>query len=371
LKCIPDSKGNTAKQRVAVALSGGVDSAMAALILLEQGYEVIGLTMSIWDGSIPITESVKSGCFGPGEKDDLASAQAIAAQLGIQHHTIDLSKEYKQDILSYFCSTYLEGKTPNPCVFCNQRMKFGLLPLRARQMGLEFDLYATGHYVRKRYDGNSRKWQLLRALDLSKDQSYFLVFLDQNRLKEAIFPLGEMKKEATKALAVALGFVELAGRKESQDFLESDDHSALFEAGSFTGGDIIDPDGRVLGRHLGLIHYTIGQRKNLGISGQSEPFYVIGIDQEKNRLRVGPKHHLYSQQFHATALSWIAGSPPSRSFDAQCKIRLQHDPAQCRVEVVSQDQTTVTFAEPQLSITPGQIAVIYDKDVVLGGGIIQ
>jgi len=343
---------------------------MAAKLLLDQGYEVAGLTMSIWDGSIPITGSVKSGCFGPGEKDDLASAQAIAAKLGIPHHIIDLSKQYKDDILGYFCSTYLAGKTPNPCVFCNQRMKFGLLPLKAREAGIEFDHYATGHYVRTRFNPNSGKWELLRAADLSKDQSYFLVFLAQERLSSALFPLGAMHKQETKALAISLGFPELALKKESQDFLETDDHSVLFDTGSFRSGDIVDPAGKVIGKHHGLIHYTIGQRKNLGISGQSEPYYVTGIDQIKNRLFVGPKPLLYSDILKATSASWIAGEPPDTSFSAQCKIRLQHDPAPCEVKITDAGSFSVRFREPQLSITPGQIAVVYDGDIVLGGGII-
>ncbi len=351
-------------------MSGGVDSAMAAKILMDQGYELIGLTMSIWDDSIPITESVKSGCFGPGEKDDLASVRAIAAKLGIPHHVIDLSSEYKKDILGYFCSTYLAGKTPNPCVFCNQRMKFGLLPAKAKEAGIHFDLYATGHYVRKRVNVTSGKWELLRAVDLSKDQSYFLVFLDQERLSQALFPLGEMHKQEIKALANSLGFPELAHKKESQDFLETDDHSVLFAEGSFEQGDIINPDGKKIGRHRGLIHYTIGQRKNIGISGQREPFYVIAIDLEKNRLIVGPKHLLYGDILRASSASWIAGSPPDTTFYAQCKIRLQHDPAPCKVTLSEPGSFSVQFSEPQMAITPGQIAVLYDGDVVLGGGVI-
>jgi tRNA-specific 2-thiouridylase len=356
---------------VAVGLSGGVDSAMAAKLLQGAGYKVIGLTMSIWNDAIPIKEATKSGCFGPGESEDLKSAADISERLGIEHHIIKLQSEYKDNVLDYFCSTYLNGKTPNPCLMCNYKMKFGLLPIKAREAGLEFDYFATGHYARVEYNEDIKRYQLKRAIDLSKDQSYFLSFLRQEQLKDLLFPLGKLTKSEVKQLARALGFEDLAAKPESQDFLETDDYSVLFKEDAFHEGDVVDKEGKILGRHNGLIHYTIGQRKNLGIPGQSEPFYVIDIDVAKNRLVVGPKQYLYDTGLKATCLNWISIHPPQATFTATAKIRLQHEPADCTITPIDDYTAMIDFAESQLSITPGQGVVIYDGDTVLAGGIIE
>lgn len=356
---------------IAVGLSGGVDSAMAARLLLQQGYNVIGLTMSIWDSSIPIKESTKSGCFGPGEADDLKAAQEISNRLGIEHHIIKLQSEYKDNVLSYFCSTYLDGKTPNPCLICNQKMKFGLLPLKAKELGLQFDSFATGHYARIDYSERNNRYQLKRALDVSKDQSYFLSFISQQQLGNIVFPLGNLTKKEIKELAKSVGFGDLADKPESQDFLESDDYGVLFEQDTFTTGDIVDIRGKVLGQHRGLIHYTIGQRKNLGIPGQTEPYYVIDIDSAGNRLVVGPQKYLYSIILKAAKINWVSIEAPTRPFWTKAQIRLKHEAADCYVMPINGSTAEVNFEKPQLSITPGQGIVFYDKDVVFGGGIIE
>ncbi len=344
---------------------------MAAQILLNQGYRVIGLTMSIWDGKLPIKESTKSGCFGPGEADDLKSAAEICARLGIEHHIIKLSDEYREKVLNYFCSTYLDGKTPNPCLMCNQRLKFGLLPNKAKQQGLKFDFFATGHYARIEYSDRNKRYQLKRAVDTGKDQSYFLSFLSQEQLGNLMFPLGNLTKAEIKATAKACGFADLAEKQESQDFLESDDYSVLFEEGTFQKGDIVDFRDRVLGQHRGLIHYTIGQRKNLGIPGQTEPYYVIDIDVTSNRLIVGPQRYLYGIICKAVNINWVSISAPDKPFWTKAKIRLQHDPADCYVMPINEHTAEVNFEKPQLSITPGQGIVFYDKDTVFGGAIID
>jgi len=356
---------------VAVGLSGGVDSAMAARLLLDDGYQVIGLTMSIWDESIPLTTPHKSGCFGPGEAEDLQSAAAICAQLGIEHHIIRLQSEYKENVLSYFCSTYLDGKTPNPCLICNQRIKFGLLPQTAREQGIRFDYFATGHYVRTIYNHALNRHQLLKALDPAKDQSYFLAFLQQEQLSNLLFPLGDKTKQEVKSLAPQLGFSQLAQRPESQDFLETDDYDVLFEQGTFRPGDIVDYQGQQLGRHRGLIHYTVGQRKNLGIAGLPEPYYVIRLEPETNTLVVGPKPYLYHDQLRASQLNWLSVAPRQQPFRATAKIRLQHEAAPCIITPVDQQSALVRFDTPQLSITPGQAVVFYAEDIVLAGGIID
>jgi tRNA-specific 2-thiouridylase len=356
---------------IAVGLSGGVDSTMAAKLLLDQGYNVIGLTMSIWDDSVPIKEATKSGCFGPGEAEDLIAARQICDRLGIEHHIIRLQSEYKDNVLDYFCSTYLDGKTPNPCLMCNQRMKFGLLPQKAKEQGISFDYFATGHYARVEYSERNKRFQLKRALDLTKDQSYFLSFLNQEQLSTLMFPLGNLTKAEIKATARACGFGDLADKQESQDFLETDDYGVLFEENTFRSGDIVDIREKVLGQHRGLIHYTIGQRKNLGIAGQTEPYYVIDIDSVKNRLIVGPQRYLYGIICKAVNLNWVSIEPPTRPFWTKAKIRLQHDPADCYVTPMPNNSAEINFEKPQLSITPGQGIVLYDRDTVFTGAIID
>lgn len=358
-------------KKIALGMSGGIDSTMSALILMEQGYEVIGITMAIWDDSIDIKESIKSGCYGPGEIHDLAAAKKSCVELGIEHHVIELKAEFSQNVLSYFCATYLDGKTPNPCVMCNQRMKFGFLPARARELGLDFDLFATGHYVRRSYDEALERWQLHRAADRSKDQSYFLSFLTQAQLQSVIFPLGELSKAQIRELATRRGFSYLTEKKESQDFLETDDYSVLFEKNAFAEGDIVDVQNSVIGRHKGLIHYTIGQRRNLGISGQTEPWYVLSIDAAANRIVMGPKQYLYQNELCAHDVNWLSIPAPKEEIRATAKIRLQHDPAACRIIPLPENRVRVIFDEDQLSITPGQIVALYDDNTLLGGGIID
>ena len=245
----------SAKQpSVAIGLSGGVDSSVAAWLLKRDGWRVTGLTMSIWDGSVPIPDLGISGCFGPGETRDLEAAKEIAARLGIEHRVVALAEEYKKTVLEYFREEYLAGRTPNPCVRCNQRMKFGFLIEQARAQGAEFDKFATGHYARTRFDEASGRWQLLRGKDAGKDQSYFLSRLKQEQLANLIFPLGELRKGEVKELARELGWADLAEKDESQDFIECDDYAVLFRKGDARPGDFVARDGKVLGQHRGIIH---------------------------------------------------------------------------------------------------------------------
>lgn len=358
-------------KRVALGMSGGIDSTMSALMLMEQGYEVIGLTMSIWDENIDIGEATKSGCFGPGEADDLMAAKDACVKLGIEHHIIRLQSEYRENVLDYFCATYLDGKTPNPCVMCNQRMKFGFLPAKAREMGLQFDFFSTGHYVRKIYNEKSKRWELHKALDLSKDQSYFLAFLSQEQIATTLFPLGDMLKQDLRKFALERGFEHLTHKKESQDFLETDDYSVLFDKEAFSEGEMVDASGKVVGKHKGLIHYTVGQRKNLGLSGMPEPYYVISLDTANNRIVVGPAQGLYSDHLIASNVNWVSASGLDSPMKASAKIRLGHDAANCLIKPVNECTVELLFDEPQLSITPGQLAVFYLGDCMLGGGVIQ
>ncbi|HRT06276.1 MAG TPA: tRNA 2-thiouridine(34) synthase MnmA, partial [Kiritimatiellia bacterium] len=344
---------------VAVGLSGGVDSSVAAWLLKRDGWRVTGLTMSIWDGSVPIPDLGISGCFGPGEARDLEAAKEIAARLGIEHRVIPLAEEYKQTVLEYFREEYLAGRTPNPCVRCNQRMKFGFLIDQARAQGADFDKFATGHYARTRFDEATGRWQLLRGKDAGKDQSYFLSRLKQAQLADLIFPLGELRKGEVKDLARKLGWGDLAEKDESQDFIECEDYSVLFRPGDARPGDFVARDGTVLGRHRGILHYTIGQRKGLELGGGGTPLYVVEIDAARNRVVVGPREELHSRDLAAGDLNGVGwAGAPAEPFRCEVQIRQRHKAAPATVRAVG-DRLLAVFDEPQLSVTPGQIAVFY------------
>lgn len=356
---------------VAIGLSGGVDSAVAAWRLQQAGWRVTGLTMSIWDGSVPIPDLGISGCFGPGEARDLEAAREIAARLGIEHRVVALAEEYKKTVLEYFREEYLAGRTPNPCVRCNQRMKFGFLIDQARAQGIAFDKFATGHYARTRFDEASGRWQLLRGVDAGKDQSYFLSRLTQAQLADLVFPLGELRKGEVKQLARELGWGDLAKKEESQDFIECADYGVLFREGDARPGEFVARDGTVLGRHRGIIHYTIGQRKGLELGGGGTPLYVLEIDAARNRVVVGPREELHARALVAGDLNWVgwAGAPPE-PFRCNVQIRQRHPAAPATVTAAGA-RLKVLFDEPQLAITPGQIAAFYAGDAVLASGAIE
>ena len=356
---------------IALGLSGGIDSAMAAVLLREAGHEVIGITMSIYDYRLPFGKASSKGCFSPNEEANLRAAKSLASKLDIPHYVIDLQQEFSSCVLSYYRDTYLSGLTPNPCVRCNSRIKFAALKSKAWHMGLEFDLFATGHYVKRIWNPKLALWQLLRAKDSSKDQSYFLSLLSQDQLASTLFPLGEYSKAEVRALAQEKGWDFLVQRSESQDFISSADHPLLFEANQLTPGDIVDWEGQVIGKHKGLIHYTIGQRKGLGIGGMSQPVFVSEIDVANNRLILGTQEMLYQKELIASDMNWLSipiSKIPSR---AKAKIRQQHQAALCSIELIDQNSIKVIFDEAQLAITPGQIVAIYQNEVLLGGGVIQ
>lgn len=356
---------------VAVGMSGGVDSAIAAWLLKRDGWQVIGLTMSIWDGSVPIPDQGMSGCFGPGEARDLAAAQDVAARIGIEHRVIPLAQEYRESVLAYFRAEYLAGRTPNPCARCNQQMKFGFLLDQARRQGVAFDKFATGHYARVSFDESRGRWLLLRGKDATKDQSYFLARLKQEQLAGLLFPLGDRLKAEVKAIAREQGWDDLAGREESQDFIESDDYSVLFQQGDARPGDFVTCDGRVLGRHRGIIHYTVGQRKGLELGGGGTPWYVLEIDAVRNRVVVGPRAELFCRRLMARDLNWVGlAAPPAGSLRCRVQIRQRHSAAVATVAADGDNGLAVEFDEPQLAVTPGQIAVFYADEAVLASGVI-
>lgn len=358
--------------RIAVGLSGGVDSSMTALLLRRAGFDIVGLTMQIWDGSIPLADEGRSGCFGPGEVRDLEAVRAFAGRLGIPHHVVPLAEEYRRVVLDYFREEYLRGRTPNPCVHCNRQMKLGFLLDRARQLGVRFDAFATGHYARRAWDSGRGRHRLLRAVDASKDQTYFLSHLAQAQLGQLVLPLGGLLKDEVRTLAAGAGFPDLAARSESQDFIESRSYGALFRSSDARPGPIVTRAGERLGTHSGLIHYTIGQRKGLGVGGAGEPWYVVELDAEKNRIVVGRREELGGLRFRAVRVNWI-GLPaaPAEPARVECRIRQRHAGAPATMRRVDDSTVDVEFDEPQFSITPGQIAVFYDGDDVLGGGTIE
>lgn len=360
--------GNAGKT-VAVGLSGGLDSAIAAWRLLQEGWHVVGLTMSIWDGTTPMADSDRTSCFGPGEVRHLQAAAAMAERLGIEHRVICLADEFRHKVLDDFRAEYLAGRTPNPCVQCNQFIKFGALLDVARAQGVEFDYFATGHYARVARDATSRRWQLLRGRDQSKDQSYFLSRLRQDQLQALLLPLGDLLKADVRIMAQDLGWQELAEREESQDFA-CGHYAALFQDADTAPGDVVTRDGTKLGHHRGIVHYTVGQRKGLGLGGGGTPWHVLEIDALRNRLVVGAKEDLYRHRLTAAEVNWVGlAEAPIDAFHCGVQIRQQHQAAAATVSLKA-DQLLVEFDEPQLAVTPGQIAVFYEGERVLASGVI-
>ncbi len=356
--------------RIALGMSGGVDSTMCALLLREMGHEVIGLTMTKWSPKSGILKAEKRGCFGPSEPAAVEAAIDAARRLGIRHQVISLEEEFGRDVLDYYRKSYSAGRTPNPCVVCNRKIKFGALLRKALDLGISFDRFATGHYARISYCEELARWQLHKAMDPTKDQSYFLSGLSQEQLAFSLFPLGSMLKSELKAFAESKGFEYLIKKKESQDFLESNDKSPLFDPANEQPGAFVDRYGKVLGMHKGLIHYTIGQRKGLGLAGFAVAQYVIGMDYETNTVIIGPEEELYSDSLYARDFNWVSIPKPGTALQCFGKIRLAHEPAPCRIDLISPNNWYVKFQQAVSAITPGQVVALYQDDLVLGSGFI-
>lgn len=353
-------------KRVVIAMSGGVDSSVSAALLKEQGYDVMGVSLQLYD-PVPKTPGcwVKTCC----SLDDVMDAARVAKKLGIPFEVLDMRAEFKRLVIDYFIAEYAAGRTPNPCTRCNELIKFDLLLDKAKELGA--DWLATGHYARTADDGNGGK-RLMTGLDPAKDQSYFLFALTGEQLERVLFPVGGLEKKEVRRLAAEFD-LPVAQKHESQEicFIPDNDYVGFLEAHGINraGGDIVTSDGRVVGRHGGLYRYTVGQRKGLGVAWP-HPLHVLAIDTERNRVVVGGRDELATASLTAGEATWNS-VPPAAEFRAACRIRYRHTPAPCRVAALDGGRFTVQFDTPQTAVTPGQAAVIYDGEYVLGGGWIE
>ena len=352
--------------KVAIGLSGGVDSSVAALLLKEQGHDVVGITMKLWRPGL-YRGGERGSCFGPDEDRDIERAARFAEGIGIPYHVFDCYDAYAEDVLRYFRETYLAGRTPNPCVRCNALVKFDLLPRLARESGLDFEAFATGHYARigRRND----RFALRAARDAAKDQSYFLYRLSQEQLARQLFPLGELSKDEVRAIARSHG-LEAADARDSQDFYSGDKNELIGEPDR--PGEVVDTAGRVLGQHNGFWHYTVGQRKGLNTGGGGTPYYVVALDACRNRVIVGTADEAVRTDFEVADMAFSALPPdaiPPEGLDCLVKVRSAGRPRGPARLFANRCSVPGGIA----GIAPGQSAVFYsvDGDEVLCGGIIQ
>ncbi len=348
------------QKRVAVAMSGGVDSSMAAALLKQAGYEVIGVTMQIW----PSEEQAFGGCCGLEAIED---AKKVAYKLGVLHYVMNFRDIFAQRVIADFCREYSLGRTPNPCIRCNQYIKFDALLQRTKE--LDADFVATGHYAR--IEQSPEGYRLLKAVDQGKDQSYFLYTLGQRELEHLLLPLGNLHKAEVRRLAAELG-LPTANRRDSQDvcFIPDNDYRSFIARHiPIQSGDIIDTNGKVLGRHNGLIRYTVGQRQGLGLASNNR-LYVLKLDAVSNRLVVGTRDQLLSSGLFASKLSWVSGKVPREPINITAKVRYKAPEVAARLHLKDKI-AEVNFHQPQRAIAPGQAVVFYEGDAVLGGGIIE
>ncbi len=346
-------------KKVVVAMSGGVDSSVAASLLLEQGYDVMAVSLQLWEGD----------ARNPKVCSNFGGAEAVAEHLGIPHRVFDYRSSFRETVVRSFARSYLSGETPNPCVACNQDFKLGVLLDWARGEGIPY--VATGHYARVDYESTLDRFQLLRGRDRNKDQSYFLFGLSQGQLAHSLFPLGELTKEEVRQRALSLGLPS-ALRPESQDICFGDYQSlveSFAEQDEINSGEIADRSGRVLGSHKGIHRFTVGQRKGLGISSP-DPLYVLEIDKSSKRVLVGKKDELGCRGLTVRTVNWIE-PPEEEAILAEVQVRYRSSAVPCQIQLLGGGRLEVQFAGVSPAVTPGQAAVFYRDDRVLGGGWIE
>ena len=354
-------------KKVVVGMSGGVDSSVAAYLLKEQGYDVIGVTMQIWQDEERAVEEENGGCCGLSAVDD---ARRVAAALDIPYYVMNFKKEFKENVIDYFIDEYLHGRTPNPCIACNRYVKWEALLKRSMDIGADY--IATGHYARIEQLPNGR-YSLKRSATLAKDQTYALYNLTQEQLARTLMPVGEYSKDEVREMAEKIN-LRVANKPDSQDicFVPDGDYAGFIERtldAELPTGNFVTLDGKVLGKHKGITHYTVGQRKGLGLA-LGYPAFVIEIRPETNEVVIGTNEDSMSNYVRANKLNFMSIPDLTEPMRVFAKIRYNHKGAWCTIEKTGEDEILCTFEEPQRAITPGQAVVFYDGDYVLGGGTI-
>jgi tRNA-specific 2-thiouridylase len=368
---------NPANETIAVAMSGGVDSSAVAALLQSQGYSLVGLTLQLWNqrrlaGHEGMPEAVQGRCCSI---DDVYDARRVAERLGIPYYLVNQQERFEADVVKPFVSEYLAGRTPIPCTLCNNHLKFDQLLLTAQQIGAT--RIATGHYARNHFDPERGRWILSRPADRSKDQTYFLFGLTQEQLAHTLFPLGEMQKPAVRAMAADAGLA-VAAKPDSQEicFIPGGDYQAFLrayleeqeQAMPDTAGELVMSTGEVVGRHTGIHNFTVGQRKGLGLT-RANPLYVLQIHPESHQVTVGADTELLSREARVDRLNWISIAELTGPIRVMAKVRHRHEPQPATLSPGDEPGTVVAlFDEPQRAITPGQSAVFYQGDEVVGGG---